>query len=642
MSNSEPTSHRNNASSPDVSTSSAVRNEMTPPSACINPYPVLQVRQDGTLVYGNPASEPLLARWNAQIGQRLSSRWQRLIYQALTTQETLDLQVPVGEQWYNFQIVPLGDGERVNLYGVDISQRYRTELALHRANQQLTTLIQQRTARLKKSDRQLQVHIWERLSLQQNLHERERQLNAIFRQANIGMALLDENGYIIRSNPALAQMLGTSEAALKQTSLIGVVVAEDVADCSTEAEIATLKAALSSGTSIAEKLEVRYRHRSGSTFWGSLGLSAIAAEDNQPQFFVALIEDITDSKLARDALQLTQFAIDSAADAVLWILPSGQFAYVNEAACRRLGYERSQLLERRFKQIAPDFEQTDWPGFWESLRQQQSFTFETRLQHRDGEIFPVDLTLNSIEFNRRQYICAFARDISERKQTEEALRTAQERSERLLLNILPAAIAKELKRQNPDAGRGGAAIAQRFEEVTVLFADIVGFTHLCSQLAPADLVRLLNEIFSTFDRLAQERGLEKIKTIGDAYMAVAGLPDPRDDSAEMAAELSLDMMREAARFSAYHSEPILLRIGLATGPVVAGVIGLNKFSYDLWGDTVNVASRMEALGIPSCIQVTQTTYERLRHRYVFEKRGKLQLKGKGEAIAYLLKERRIS
>ena len=188
--------------------------------------------------------------------------------------------------------------------------------------------------------------------------------------------------------------------------------------------------------------------------------------------------------------------------------------------------------------------------------------------------------------------------------------------------------------------RWGAAIAQRFEDVTVLFADIVGFTHLCSRCTPSDLVHILNDIFSTFDRLTQERGLEKIKTIGDAYMAVGGLPEPQENNAEAVAELALAMMDEAARFSVQSGEPIILRVGLATGPVVAGVIGLNKFSYDLWGDTVNLASRMESLGVPGCIQVTQQAYERLRHRYVFEKRGKLQVKGKGETIAYLLKRRR--
>jgi PAS domain S-box-containing protein len=209
-------------------------------------------------------------------------------------------------------------------------------------------------------------------------------------------------------------------------------------------------------------------------------------------------------------------------------------------------------------------------------------------------------------------------------------RTAQEQSERLLLNILPEAIAQRLKQSQQ-------TIADSFEEVTVLFADIVGFTQLSSGIAPDKLVKQLNEIFSTFDRLTQKHGLEKIKTIGDAYMVVGGLPTPRPDHAEAIAQMALDMQQEIHHFTRANGEPLLIRIGINSGPVVAGVIGLNKFIYDLWGDTVNTASRMESQGIPGCIQVTATTYERLRERFVFEERGIVEVKGKGEMMTYFLK-----
>jgi class 3 adenylate cyclase len=147
---------------------------------------------------------------------------------------------------------------------------------------------------------------------------------------------------------------------------------------------------------------------------------------------------------------------------------------------------------------------------------------------------------------------------------------------------------------------------------------------------------LLNQIFSAFDELAQQHGVEKIKTIGDAYMAVGGLPTPRLDHAEAIAEMAIDMLDVIARFKTETGELLSMRIGMNTGPVVAGVIGTNKFIYDLWGDTVNIASRMESQGIADCIQVTAETYNRLRDKYLFEERGDIPIKGKGEVTTYIL------
>jgi adenylate cyclase len=204
----------------------------------------------------------------------------------------------------------------------------------------------------------------------------------------------------------------------------------------------------------------------------------------------------------------------------------------------------------------------------------------------------------------------------------------QERSERLLLNVLPASIAARLKQTD-------GVIADAFSEVTVLFADIVDFTTRSERIAPEEVVRLLDDLFSVFDQLAQEQGLEKIKTIGDAYMVVGGLPDPRPDHAQAVAEMALAIRDEVAkRFD--QSGPPLVRIGIDTGPVVAGVIGRSKFAYDLWGDTVNTASRMESHGVTGCIQVTARAYERLRDGYRFERRGPIAVKGKGEMVTYFL------
>lgn len=224
-------------------------------------------------------------------------------------------------------------------------------------------------------------------------------------------------------------------------------------------------------------------------------------------------------------------------------------------------------------------------------------------------------------------------EIKERLVAEKALRLAQNKSEHLLLNILPAPIIKILK-----SGEGSAA--EKFDSATVLFADIVDFTSLAARISPLELVNLLNQIFSKFDELTEKHGLEKIKTNGDAYMVAGGLPLPTTDHAEAIANMALDMQAAIAHFQTDTGEPFQIRIGIHTGPVVAGVIGTKKFTYDLWGDTVNVASRMESQGLPGCIQVTTAVYEELKDRYVFEERGAIDVKGKGETIAYLLKEKK--
>jgi class 3 adenylate cyclase len=207
----------------------------------------------------------------------------------------------------------------------------------------------------------------------------------------------------------------------------------------------------------------------------------------------------------------------------------------------------------------------------------------------------------------------------------QGLAREQERSERLLLNILPASTASRLK-------AGEEPIADRYEEVAVLFADVVDFTPISEELTPDEVVALLDALFTEFDTIADRWGLEKIKTIGDAYMAVGGLPEPRAAAPEAAAGMALEMLEAAARVK----ESLQLRIGIDLGPVAAGVIGRRKFAYDLWGDTVNIASRMESQGVPGRIQVTEGVQRRLRDRYVFEPRGPIEVKGKGTMTPYLL------
>jgi class 3 adenylate cyclase len=209
------------------------------------------------------------------------------------------------------------------------------------------------------------------------------------------------------------------------------------------------------------------------------------------------------------------------------------------------------------------------------------------------------------------------------------IETERQKSDTLLLNILPQAIADRLK-------HGETTIVDSLAEVTVLFADLVGFTALTTQISSVELVRLLDDIFSCFDSLAETQRLEKIKTIGDAYMVVGGLPTPRRDHAEAVAELALNMLEHVERHFANFKAPIRLRLGINTGPVIAGIIGRHKFNYDLWGDTVNTASRMESHSLPGRIQVTESTYHRLKGKYLLEPRGEIEVKGKGPLRTWFL------
>ncbi len=223
--------------------------------------------------------------------------------------------------------------------------------------------------------------------------------------------------------------------------------------------------------------------------------------------------------------------------------------------------------------------------------------------------------------------------VVERDKAQAALEREQARSEALLLNILPAPIAERLK-------AGSQTIADGYAEATILFADLVGFTRMSNNISPEQVVVMLNRLFSRFDELSGRFGIEKIKTIGDAYMACAGVPQERPDHAEAIADMALAMQDAIREHNREFGSNLQIRIGINSGPVVAGVIGLRKFIYDLWGDTVNLASRMESNGVPGRIQVSTATWERLRERYDFEVRGDIEVKGIGRVQAYLLNGRK--
>jgi adenylate cyclase len=217
---------------------------------------------------------------------------------------------------------------------------------------------------------------------------------------------------------------------------------------------------------------------------------------------------------------------------------------------------------------------------------------------------------------------------------ERQLDRERERGDSLLRNILPEAIIGRLK--TPDPRADTRHIAQCYPDVTVLFADLVGFTEQAASTDPEEVVTALDDVFSRFDQLADRFGLEKIKTIGDAYMAAAGLPAPRPDHVAAAAAMALEGRECVSALRWPGGAPVGLRIGLACGPVMAGVIGRRKFAYDIWGDTVNTASRLESSAAPGTIQVSEAVYERLSARYLFSEPYVVQLKGKGPTRVRIL------
>jgi guanylate cyclase len=222
---------------------------------------------------------------------------------------------------------------------------------------------------------------------------------------------------------------------------------------------------------------------------------------------------------------------------------------------------------------------------------------------------------------------------SQRNEALMALRGEQEKSELLLLNILPSSIAERLKADS-------RTIADHFDATSIVFADVVDFTPLSQRLTPAETVGVLDRLFSHFDALVERHGLEKIKTIGDAYMAAAGVPEPVSDHARKAALLALDMREVLVTSPVTDGPGLQLRIGINSGPVVAGVIGTKRFLYDLWGDSVNTASRMESHGTAGEIQITRATYELLKEEFVCRRRGTISVKGKGEMETWYLEASR--
>ena len=336
-------------------------------------------------------------------------------------------------------------------------------------------------------------------------------------------------------------------------------------------------------------------------------------------------------KRTEETLNITQeryhSIVENAVEGIYQTTPDGHYISANTALAKIYGYNSPEEMILGLRDVRQQL-------YVDSQRRQEFVDlvetnnavlgFESQVYRRDQQVIWISENARTVRDSRGKilYYEGTVSDVTERK-------LAQDQTEKLLLNILPKPIAMRLQAKQE-------VIADSFSDVSVLFADLVGFTDFSGQKTPRELVELLNLIFSEFDQLTEHHGLEKIKTIGDAYMVVGGLPMPKDNHDQAIAYMALDMQQAIRNFNTRNHQDLSLRIGINIGPVVAGVIGLTKFIYDLWGDTVNVASRMESSSIPGQIQVTEIVHQRLQSQFDFQERGTVSIKGKGDMTTYLL------
>ncbi|MBD2246337.1 adenylate/guanylate cyclase domain-containing protein [Nostoc sp. FACHB-888] len=340
-------------------------------------------------------------------------------------------------------------------------------------------------------------------------------------------------------------------------------------------------------------------------------------------------------KQAEDALveseERYRDLFENANDLIQCVNAYGRFLYVNRAWQEALGYSEAEIVNMNvFDIIHPDFKQECLQRFYRVLSGEKIGQVKAAFVTKDGQTIFLEGNINC-KFVEGHPVATrgIFRNVTQQIAAAEALRHQQEETERLLLNILPAAISKPLK-------EAATNIAEEVAYVTVLFADIVGFSEIAASMSAIQLLNLLKSIFSTFDRLTEQYGLERIKSIDDVYMVVGGLPTHRPDHAQAIAQMALQMQTAIALFNTENNQNFSICIGIHSGSAVAGVIDLNNFTYDLCKDTINIASCMESEGIVGKIQVTEDTYKSLCDEFLFEKRTEIEVQDKGKMTTYLL------
>ena len=577
--------------------------------------------------------------------------------------------------WLSWANKPLVDaaGELTGILciGTDITERRKAEIALQKLNEELEVRVQERTTALQQSEIQLQKQKSALIELAKNKALNQGDLKTALREitetASRTLEVARSSIWLYDETRSKLECLDLFERTFNRHSQGLELAAADypgyfralreeraIAAFDAQNDFRTREFAASYliPNGITSMLDTPIQI--GGKTAGVLCLEQVGTPRywtiEEQSFAVSLADSVTfavearERQRAEEALRQAEekyrSIFENAIVGIFQTTPDGEYLSANPALLRIYGYSSREELIGTLTDVSQQL-YVDPERHTEVVRLLQEkgkvSDLESQIYRRDGSIIWISENTYTVRdrYGNLLYYEGTVRDITNRKQAEEALRLEQEKSDRLLLNILPQPIADRLKQDQ-------SIIADTFNDVTVLFADIAGFTQLSSQVSPTELVSWLNDIFSEFDQLAEKHGLEKIKTIGDAYMVVGGLPVPRSDCAEAIADMAIDMQQAVAQFSNTRSQSFSIRIGINSGPVVAGVIGIKKFIYDLWGDTVNTASRMESHGKPGRIQVTSETYQILQDKFLFENRGIIEVKGKGKMNTYWLKRRIFS
>lgn len=506
----------------------------------------------------------------------------------------------------------------------DISERKQAQETLERINEELEVRVQERTLELRESNWLLGIEIKNRERIEEALRTSEAELRALFAAMTDIITVFDAEG-------RYAKIVNTNSEILYNppSDRVGKSVYETLPPEQAELFFSNIQQVLSTGQTVNVEYNLPLANQD---IWFAASISPLP---NNSVIWVA--RNITERKRMVDALQKAEAKyrsiFENIAEGIFQSRPDGRLLSVNPALVKMFGYNSAEEMLTKLTNVNEIYvDPQNRQELIAMLEKQDSvFHFESMVYRQNESVIWISENVRAVRDGEGNllYYEGTVDDISKRKQAELCLRIEQAKSERLLLNILPRSIADRLKQEEK-------LIADRLNNVTILFADLVDFTVISSQTSPSELVGLLNQIFSSFDQLAHLYNLEKIKTIGDAYMVVGGLPQPQANHAHAIADMALAMQSQISQFTHHHGEPFRLRIGINTGSVVAGVIGIKKFSYDLWGDAVNVASRMESQGEPGKIQVTEATYQLLKDYYQFEKRGQIVVKGRGEITSYWL------
>jgi len=522
----------------------------------------------------------------------------------------------------------------------DISESKRAKEELQRAKDQLEMRVEERTAALKQSNHHLVREVAQRKRIEKALRVSEAELRALFAAMTDVITVFDRQGRYARIVSTKSEVLYSPKPEQLGKSVLEVLPRKVA-----QLFINTIDRALQTKETVNLEYSLLLPEREATPDDPEPPLQEIwfsASASPMPDDRVLWVaRNVTERRRVLEALRQAEEnyrgIFEHAAEGIFQTTAAGEFLSANPALVKMYGYDSLEDLKANLTDIERQLyvDRDRRQAFVSTLETEDSiFNFESRVYRKDGTIIWTSENARAVRNNNGEllYYEGTVEDITQRREAEAALRAEQEKSERLLLNILPPTVAEQLK-------QGQKAIAERFENVTILFADIVEFTQISARIPPTELVDLLNQMFSIFDRLAEQHGLEKVKTIGDAYMVAGGVPLSRSDSVESIAEMALDMQREIVQFKRDDGQAFSLRIGIHTGPVVAGVIGIKKFIYDMWGDTVNVASRMESQGYPGRIQVTSATYQHLEGKYILEPRGAIEVKGKGLMETYWLVDR---